>query len=102
MMWQAPPAPIRSRMPPCSGQSRPSPAGGREDAASLDKPCARRLRELVVGMEECTRRGSNQRMRLKRARKPTISNRWFSANFRPALTHFEGNEAEPLKPKGAV
>src|SRR5580704_9611087 len=73
-------------MPPCSGQSRPSPAGGREDAASLDRPCARRLRELAVGMEEYSRRGSNQRMRPKRARKPTISNRWFSGNFRLALT----------------
>src|SRR5580698_1448045 len=73
-------------MPPCSGQSRPSPAGGREDAASLDRPCARRLRELAVGMEECSRRGSNQRMRPKRATKPTISNRWFSGNFRLALT----------------
>ena len=49
-------------MPPCSGQSRPSPSGGREDAASLDRPCARRLRDLAVGMEECSRRGSNQRM----------------------------------------
>ena len=78
--------PIRSRMPPCSGQSRPSPSGGREDAASLDRPCARRLRELAVGMEECSRRGSNQRMRPKRARKPTISNRWFSGNFSLALT----------------
>src|SRR5580693_598743 len=77
-------------MPPCSGQSRPSPAGGREDAASLDRPCARRLRELAVGMEECSRRGSNQRMRPKRARKPTISNRWFSGNFRLALTHIGG------------
>src|SRR6516164_420691 len=37
-------------------------------------------------MEECSRRGSNQRMRPKRARKPTISNRWFSVNFRLALT----------------
>jgi 1,4-alpha-glucan branching enzyme len=37
-------------------------------------------------MEECSRRGSNQRMRPKRARKPTISNRWFSGNFRLALT----------------
>src|SRR5580700_4447370 len=74
-------------MPPCSGQSRPSPAGGREDAASLDSPCARRLRELAVGMEEYSRRGSNQRMRPKRARKPTISNRWFSGNFRLALTY---------------
>src|ERR1700692_2948502 len=73
-------------MPPCSGQSRPSPPGGREDAASLDRPCARRLRELAVGMEEYSRRGSNQRMRPKRARKPTISNRWFSGNFSLALT----------------
>jgi ParB-like nuclease domain len=36
-------------------------------------------------MEECSRRGSNQRMRPKRARKPTISNRWFSGNFSLAL-----------------
>ena len=27
--------------------------------------------------EECSRRGSNQRMRPKRARNPTNSNRWF-------------------------
>jgi hypothetical protein len=57
-----PPAPSHSSMPPCSGQSRPSPSGGREDAASLDRPCARRLLTLAVGMEECSRRGSNQRM----------------------------------------
>src|ERR1700688_3617051 len=75
-------------MPPCSGQSRPSPAGGREDAASLDRPCARRLRDLAVGMEEYSRRGSNQRMRPKRAKKTTISNRWFSGNFRLALTRW--------------
>ena len=30
-------------------------------AASLDRPCARRLRDLAVGTEECSRRGSNQR-----------------------------------------
>src|ERR1700692_567763 len=77
-------------MPPCSGQSRPSPPGGGEDAASLDRPCARRLRELAVGMEEYSRRGSNQRMRPKRARKPTISNRWFSGNFSLALTTSTG------------
>jgi hypothetical protein len=35
--------PIRSSVPPCSDLSRPSPSGGREDAASLDRPCARRL-----------------------------------------------------------
>ncbi len=55
-------SPNRSSVPPCSGQSRPSPLGGRADAASLDRPCARRLRDLAVGMEECSRRGSNQRM----------------------------------------
>ena len=55
-------SPNRSIVPPCSGQSRPGPSGGREDAASLDRPCARRLRDLAVGMEECSRRGSNQRM----------------------------------------
>ena len=60
--FRQPPAPIRSSVPPCSGQSRPSPAGGREDAASLDRPCARRLCDLTVGTEECSRRGSNQRM----------------------------------------
>ena len=60
--FQQPPAPSRSSVPPCSGQSRPGPSGGREDAASLDRPCARRLRVLAVGMEECSRRGSNQRM----------------------------------------
>src|ERR1700692_1568984 len=76
-------------MPPCSGQSRPSPPGGGEDAASLDRPCARRLRELAVGMEEYSRRGSNQRMRPKRARKPKISNRWFSGNLSLALTPCE-------------
>jgi len=32
--------PRQPSMPPCSGQSRPSPAGGRKDAASLDSPCA--------------------------------------------------------------
>src|SRR5271170_1574900 len=83
-------------MPPCSGQSRPSPAGGREDAASLDRPCARRLRELAVGMEEYSRRGSNQRMRPKRARKQTIPNRWFSGNFRLALTALEARDAGML------
>jgi hypothetical protein len=34
----------------------------KKDAASLDRPCARRLRVLTVGAEECSRRGSNQRM----------------------------------------
>jgi hypothetical protein len=57
-----PPRPNPSSMPPCSGLSRPSPSGGREDAASLDSPCARRLRALAVGTEECSRRGSNKRM----------------------------------------
>jgi hypothetical protein len=33
-----------------------------KDATSLDRPCARRPRDLAVGAEECSRRGSNQRM----------------------------------------
>ena len=33
-----------------------------EDAASLDRPCTRRRRDLAVGTEECSRRGSNQRI----------------------------------------
>src|SRR5450631_432664 len=60
--FRQPAAPIRSSVPPCSGLSRPSPAGGREDAASLDRPCARQPRDLAVGAEECSRRGSNKRM----------------------------------------
>src|ERR1700694_1407634 len=40
-----------------------------KDAASLDRPCARRLRDLAVGTEECSRRGSNQRMDPKRNKK---------------------------------
>jgi hypothetical protein len=55
--FQQPPAPSRSSVPPCSGQSRPGPSGGREDAASLERPCARRLCDLAVGAEECSRRG---------------------------------------------
>jgi hypothetical protein len=50
-------------------------------------------------MEEYSRRGSNQRMRPKRAKKPTISNRWFSGNFRPALTFvrfFREHRGQPL------
>ena len=82
--------------------SRPSPAGGREDAASLDRPCARRLRELAVGMEECSRRGSNQRMRPKRARKPTISNCWFSGNFRLAMTAVNKPVKRPGPPISAA
>src|ERR1700683_4169457 len=77
MMWQAPPAPIRSRMPPCSGQSRPSPAGGRERRGRLDRPCARRLRDLAVGTEECSRRGSNQRMALQKNKQ--------TDNFKPVV-----------------
>ena len=41
--------PDQSSMPPCSGLSRPSPSGGREDAASLDSPSARRLLNLWSG-----------------------------------------------------
>ena len=39
------PIPIRSSMPPCSGRSRPSLAVAAQNAASLDRPCARRLRD---------------------------------------------------------
>ena len=41
-----------------------------KDAASLDRPCARRLRDLAVGAEECSRRGSNQRMALEEDESP--------------------------------
>src|ERR1700675_158507 len=67
-----PPAPIRSSVPPCSGQSRLRPSGGREDAASLDRPSARRLCDLAVGTEECSRRGSNQRMDQQNRKTPSI------------------------------
>src|ERR1700678_3625968 len=40
----------------------PSRGGVTAHPSSLDRPCARRLRDLAVGMEECSRRGSNQRM----------------------------------------
>ena len=49
--------------------SRPSPAGGREDTASLDRPSAWRLCHFAVGTEECSQRGSNKSMLPKRARK---------------------------------
>ena len=81
-------SPNRTSVPPCSGQSRPSPSGGREDAASLDWPCARRLRDLAVGMEECSQRGSNQRIDPKRARKPAISNGWFKLISDSTVMHF--------------
>jgi hypothetical protein len=35
MLWQAPPAPIRSSVPPCSSQSRPSPSGGAKTRPAL-------------------------------------------------------------------
>ena len=38
-------------------------------AASLDRPCARRLRDLAVGTEECSRRGSNKRMKQQHDKK---------------------------------
>jgi hypothetical protein len=40
----------------------PSRGGVTAHPSSLDRPCARRLRDLAVGMEECSLRGSNQRM----------------------------------------
>jgi len=54
--------PIRSACHRARANQGQALAGGREGAASLDRPCARRLRDLAVGMEECSRRGSNQRM----------------------------------------
>jgi len=64
-----PPCPIRSIMPSCSVPSRPSPSGSRAKcAASLERPCARRLWRVAVGMEECSRRGSNQRMPARKRR----------------------------------
>jgi putative tryptophan/tyrosine transport system substrate-binding protein len=42
------------------------------------------------------RRGLNQLMRPKRARKPTISNRWFSGNFSLALTRPKPHHRIPL------
>src|SRR6202521_3080572 len=70
-------SPDRSSVPSCSGQSRPSPSGGREEAASLDRPFARRLRDLAVGTEECSRRGSNQRMALQKNKQ--------TDNFKPVV-----------------
>jgi hypothetical protein len=48
-----------------------------KDAASLDRPCARRLRDLAVGTEECSRRGSNQRMAPQKNKK--------TDNFKPVV-----------------
>src|ERR1700680_185663 len=48
-----------------------------KDAASLDRPCARRLRDLAVGTEECSRRGSNQRMALQKNKQ--------TDNFKPVV-----------------
>ena len=48
-----------------------------KDAASLDRPCARRLRDLAVGTEECSRRGSNQRMAPQENKK--------TDNFKPVV-----------------
>jgi hypothetical protein len=49
--------------------AKAKPCGGREDAASLDRPFAQRLCHLAVGTEECSRRGSNKSSLPKRAKK---------------------------------
>jgi hypothetical protein len=41
-----PRTPDRSSVPPCSGQSGQGPRVDRQDATALDRPCARRRREL--------------------------------------------------------
>jgi len=36
------------------------------ESAVLDRPCARRHHQFAVGTEECSQRGSNKRMGLRR------------------------------------
>jgi hypothetical protein len=77
-----PPAPSRSSMPPCSGQSRPSPSGGREDAASLDRPCARRLLTWRSGWKNARGAGRTKEWNLPKqypTRSPTYTRRriWY-------------------------
>ena len=72
--------PCQPSMPPCSGQSRPSPAGGRKDAASLDSPCVAAAERLPIGMKECSRRGSNKRIRPKNI--PSTDGQFETVGFR--------------------
>jgi hypothetical protein len=46
------------------GAVKDKPAAALKSAV-LDRPCARRPSEHAVGTEECSRRGSNQRMGLE-------------------------------------
>jgi hypothetical protein len=50
------------------GPIKAKPCGWPRRAASLDRPCARRLRDFAAGMEECSRRGPNQRMPARKDR----------------------------------
>src|SRR5262245_15786275 len=72
--------PRQPSMPPCSGQSRPSPAGGRKDAASLDSPCVAAAERLPIGTKECSRRGSNKRIRPKNI--PSTDGQFETVGFR--------------------
>src|SRR6516165_1110336 len=70
------------------GQSPPS------RGLALDRPCARRLRDLAVGTEECSRRGSNQRMgperrmrsRIRIRKYPALSQTGMSVSLERLLT----------------
>ena len=54
--------PTHTILPPCSRPSRTSPSGGRQEAAVLDRRCARRPHIVRAGTEEWLRRGPNKRM----------------------------------------
>jgi hypothetical protein len=75
-------APIRSRMPPCSDQSRPSPSGDREDAASLDRSCARRLRDSRSGRKNACG-AVEPKNGPKRSRRLAISDPLVLSEFQP-------------------
>ena len=59
--------------------------------AGLDAPCARRLQELAVGMEECSRRRSNQRMDLEENEEAGLRSRRDCACVRFARVRFVGS-----------
>ena len=52
-------------LPPCSRPFKDKPAVAAENAATLDRRCARRRESNAVGAEECSQRGSNKRMDYK-------------------------------------
>ena len=59
--------------------------------AGLDAPCARRLQDLAVGMEECSRRRSNQRMDLEENEEAGLRSRRDCACVRFARVRFVGS-----------